>query len=204
MGRFDGAEVSELIGIYILCFLAKLINKNDCGLYRDDELLLLRNVNGQQIDRMCKNITEIFKDIGFAIDVESNLKIVDLLDITFDLNNSTYRPCKKPSELLSYINISSNHTPQIVNKLPKQSMNVYPEIPPMNKSLIHQNQHEKALRDSGYTDFELKFYKSSTNQTKRNQQRNIIWFNPPFSKAVSTNVGKRFLQLLHHHFPSSN
>ena len=42
MGRFDGAEVCGLVGIYILCFLAKLINK----IYRDDELLILRNVNG--------------------------------------------------------------------------------------------------------------------------------------------------------------
>ena len=66
----------ELAGIYILCFLAKLIKK-DCGLYRDDALLILRNVNDQQIDRMRKNIIMTFKDIGFAIDVENNLKIVD-------------------------------------------------------------------------------------------------------------------------------
>ena len=45
-GRFDGAEVCGLVGIYILCFLAKLINKNDCHLYRDEGLLILRNVNG--------------------------------------------------------------------------------------------------------------------------------------------------------------
>ena len=50
MGSFDGAEVCELVGIYILCSLAKLINKEDCGLYRDDGLLILQNVNGQQID----------------------------------------------------------------------------------------------------------------------------------------------------------
>ena len=65
-------------------------------------------------------------------------------------------------------------------------------------------QYEKALRDSGYTDFKLKFNKTSNNHTKRNRQRNIIWFNPRFSRAVSTNVGKRFLQLLRHHFPPSN
>ena len=29
-------------------------------------------------------------------------------------------------------------------------------------------------------------------------------FNPPFSIALSTNVGKSFLQLLRHHFPPSN
>ena len=85
MGSFDGAEECELVGIYILCFLAKLINKNDCGLYSDGRLLILRNVNGQQIDRMRKNIIEIFKNTGFVIDVETNLNIVDFLDITFNL-----------------------------------------------------------------------------------------------------------------------
>ena len=54
MGSFNGAELCELVGIYILCFLVKLINKKDCGLYRDDGLLILRNVNGQQIDGMRK------------------------------------------------------------------------------------------------------------------------------------------------------
>ena len=50
VGSLDGAEVCELVGIYILCFIAKLINKNDCGLYRDDRLPILQNINGQQID----------------------------------------------------------------------------------------------------------------------------------------------------------
>ena len=83
MGSFDGAEVSKLVCIYILCSLAKLINKEDCGLYRDDGLLILRNVNGQQIDRMHKNIIKTFKDIGFAIDVETNLKVAKNNEWTF-------------------------------------------------------------------------------------------------------------------------
>ena len=37
---FDGAEVCKLVGTYILCFLAKLNNKNDFGLYRDDGKIL--------------------------------------------------------------------------------------------------------------------------------------------------------------------
>ena len=61
MGSFDGAEVCELVGIFILCFLAKLINKNDCGLYTDDGLLILRNVNGQQTDQIRKNIIKYLK-----------------------------------------------------------------------------------------------------------------------------------------------
>ena len=65
---------------------------------------------------MRKNITKIFKDTSFAIDVETNLKIVDILDVTFSLNNGTYRPYKKPNDLLSYINKSSNHPPQTINE----------------------------------------------------------------------------------------
>ena len=34
--------------------------------------------------------------------------------------------------------------------------------------------------------------------------RNITWFIPPFSKNVKTNVGKKFLNLLYNHFPSTN
>ena len=38
--------------------------KSDCGLYRDDDLVILRNVNGQQIDHTRKNIIKIFKDVS--------------------------------------------------------------------------------------------------------------------------------------------
>ena len=46
-----------LSGWYLhLIFLAKLINKNDGDLYRDDGLLILRNVNSQQTDQMDKKM----------------------------------------------------------------------------------------------------------------------------------------------------
>ena len=35
MGRFERAELSELIGIYIQSNSAKIISKNDMDLYRD-------------------------------------------------------------------------------------------------------------------------------------------------------------------------
>ena len=34
--------------------------------------------------------------------------------------------------------------------------------------------------------------------------RKIIWFNPPFSLNVKTNVAKKFLQLIDTHFPTAN
>ena len=38
----------------------------------------------------------------------------------------------------------------------------------------------------------------------RNHPRNILWYIPPFSKNVKTNVGKCFLSLIDQHFPKSN
>ena len=60
----------------------------------------------------------MFKDVGFSIDIETNSKVFDFLDITFNLNNSIYKPYKKLSDRLLYINKSSNHPPQIINQLP--------------------------------------------------------------------------------------
>ena len=37
-----------------------------------------------------------------------------------------------------------------------------------------------------------------------NRQRNILWFNPPYSQKVETKVGKCFLQLIDQCFPKTN
>ena len=54
MSSYDLAEICELVGIYILTRLASIIKKSNCRLYRDDDLVILRNVNGQQIDHTRK------------------------------------------------------------------------------------------------------------------------------------------------------
>ena len=53
--------------------------------------------------------------------------------------------------------------------------------------------YEQALRASGYrTTLE---YKPKTKK-KRIRRKAITYFNPPFSKSVKTNIGRRFLQLI--------
>ena len=39
---------------------------------------------------------------------------------------------------------------------------------------------------------------------RRNRQRNVIWFNPPFSKNVKTNIACSFLHLVDTHFPAGH
>ena len=65
MGSFDGAETCELVGLYIQSKLEKVLPKSNFGLYRDDGLDLLRNLNGQDTDKVSKNIIRVFKDFGF-------------------------------------------------------------------------------------------------------------------------------------------
>ena len=117
MGSNDGAKFCELTGIYILSQLSSLLAREDIGLYRDDGLILLRNTNRQLTDRIRKNVIKLFKEIGFKIEIETYLKIVNFLDVTFNLINSTYRPYRKPNDKLLYIHISSNHPPQIIKYL---------------------------------------------------------------------------------------
>ena len=90
MDSYDGAKVCELVGALVLSILANSIPKRNSGLYRDDGLILMRNENGQKTDRIKQEVTKILKEIGFKTEIKTNLKVVDFLDITFNLSNHTY------------------------------------------------------------------------------------------------------------------
>ena len=59
--------------------------------------------------------------------------------------------------------------------------------------------YEEVLSESNYK-ASLKFEKLQYN-TKRNRLRKVIWFNPPFSQNVKTNIGKTYLKLVKYYFP---
>ena len=70
---------------------------------------------------------------------------------------------------------------------------------------MHQKiEYETALKISGYKKVDFKYNLVYQNNNKRSRQRNIIWFNPPFSQAVSTYIAKQFRDLLDKHFPQNN
>ena len=48
------------------------------------------------------------------------------------------------------------------------------------------------------------FHALVSGHVKQQRHHNIIWFNLPYSRAVITNVAKKFLQLLDLHFPPSS
>ena len=58
------------------------------------------------------------------------------------------------------------------------------------------------LPASGYQ--ENLTYQQDLTPSKKVRQRKIIWFNPPYSVNVETNIGKTFLKLIDKHFPKIN
>ena len=73
MGSFAGAQICEIVEIYVLEKLSPLLGKQNCGLYRDDGLATVNSSNGQVLDRMRKDIISIFKNEGLSIIIETNL-----------------------------------------------------------------------------------------------------------------------------------
>ena len=64
MGSYDGAELCEFIGIYLLSQLCTIISKNGCGLYRDDGLMIQEYINGQQIDQLRKKLKKYLRKLA--------------------------------------------------------------------------------------------------------------------------------------------
>ena len=74
MGCFDGAEICELVGSFILNQLGSVIDKNDIGLYRDDGLGIFCGISKLMIESKKKLIVKTFKQCGLAITIECSLK----------------------------------------------------------------------------------------------------------------------------------
>ena len=87
MGAYDGAEVCELVGIFILHQLSRIYNKNNIGLYRDDGLAVFKNISGPQAEKIKKHFQNIFCKNILDIIVKCNLKILDYLDVTLNLSD---------------------------------------------------------------------------------------------------------------------
>ena len=85
MGSYDEAELCELTGLYILSVLSGEFGKEKIGLYRDDGLSYFQKMTGSQAERVKKRICEIFQSCGLKITIETNLQIMDFLDVTFNL-----------------------------------------------------------------------------------------------------------------------
>ena len=206
MGFFDGAEVCEMIGLYILEELEEL--NIQVGIYRDDGLAVC-DLNPQGVERMKKKMSAIFRGHGLEITIDANKKYVEFLDIYMDLEKEEYGPFIKPNDTPIYVDASSNHPHKVIQNIPiginrrlssiSATKEIFEKAAPV---------YQAALKNSGHT-FNLHYdpNPNPTDEEKKQtnkRKRSIIWFNPPYSKSVKSNVGKQFLQLMDKHFPPGN
>ena len=115
-GSYDGAETCEIVGLYILSKLVKLQNI-EIGLYRDDGLVVSRS-SKRQVEVLKKKIQAIFNDMSLEVRIDANLKSVNFLDISMDLETNIYKPFIKTNTTPFHIHNQSNHLPMIIKNLP--------------------------------------------------------------------------------------
>ena len=158
------------------------------------------NLSGPEAERVKKDFQKVFKRNGLGITIKCNMKIVDYLDLTFNLNNGTYKPYRKPNDETMYVHRESNHPPSVIKTLPEMIEKRISELSSTKEIFDDAKGHyEEALKKSGYNKT-LEYKAQKTQGRRKNRQRNIIWFNPPFSKNVKTKVAQEFLKLIDKHF----
>ena len=164
---------------------------------------MVHKANGPKVNRLRKDIISLFKDEGLSITIDTNLIETDFLNVSFNLDTGKYFPFKKPNNTPLYIHSKSNHPPSIIKQLPsmtnKRISSLSCDEIEFDKTKIR---YETALKNSGYKTT-LKFEKTFQN-TRRNRNRKVIWFNPPFSLNVKTDIGKEFFKLIRKHFPRNH
>ena len=80
---------------------------------------------------------------GLDVIIRFNIKIVNYLDVTFNLNDSTYRLYQKPDNIIQYINVESKYPPNIIKQTPKTIEKCLSSCPPMKKYSMNQHHSMK-------------------------------------------------------------
>ena len=203
MGGWDSSETCEVVGTFLLLKLAPLC-QNNVGIYRDDALMITKG-NSRSRDTLRKAIINIFKNEGLNITIEHGIASVNFLDVTLDLTTHSYKPYTKPNSNILYVHKQSNHPPNILNNIP---VAINKRLNKLSSNEDHFNaaapQYQAALQESGYS-YRLYYDPESPQPSKkRNRNKQVIWFNPPYSKNVATSIGKKFLQIVDSCFDATN
>ena len=205
MGSYDGAETCELVGAYLLHQITTRYGTT-FGLYRDDGLGISKD-SPRKVELIKKDLCTIFKDHGLKITIEANKTIVNFLDVTLNQANGSYMPYIKTNNVPHYVHSKSNHPPTILKNIPESINRRLSEISSDEESFKKAAaQYQHRINDSGY-DYELKFkppLNTHPAKLRRSCARNIIWYNPPYSRNVSTNIGREFFKILDEEFPNDH
>ena len=142
-------------------------------------------------------MARILKSTGIDITISANLKVVDFLDLTFNLTTGTYKTFNKPNNTPLYVHKQSSHPPNVTKNI-AANVNYRLSSNCSSKELFEETSgpFQEALKSSGYN-HKLEFTKIDQNpKVRKNKKRNTIYFNPPFSAGVKSKVGAQILKLV--------
>ena len=150
---------------------------------------------------------KLFNGFGFKLEIQTNLKITDYLDITLNLYNGTVSSYRKQNQNPRYVNMVSNHPTQVFKYIP----NGIEHRPSTNSSNIDifeesKQDYEKGLKYSGYN-VKLSYKNSietSNTHKRKNRPRRILWFTRSYNMEGVNKLGSEFFKLLKRNFPVIN
>ncbi|KAL9962239.1 hypothetical protein ACROYT_G031321 [Oculina patagonica] len=160
----------------------------------------------RSLDKTRGDFSKTLGELGLQITAQSNLKIVNYLDVTLNLSTGKFCPYRKPDNYPLYINEKSNQPPSIIKHLPAAISTRISGLSCDSDEFNKASQvYNDALRISGHRE-SLRYVKdvNRSDCRRRNRTRNIIWLNLPYSENVQTNIARLFLHLVDKHFPRSH
>ena len=168
----------------------------------------MTRATGRQIKHLLDDLIKIFKHpFDLSLKIEPPSKTVNFLDITLDINTGMFKPFIKPNNQIKYVHAKSNHPPATLKNIPKNvndrlsrnsaDQNIFEEASGVYQDALDASEYNSRLSYDQNV-------RNVTNSRTRNRNRNITWFNPPYSSNVKTNIGKLFLEMIKDCFPPSH
>lgn len=110
IGSSVSAQLTDLVGLYLLLQVHGNFPLLIGSLYRDDVLFAIQDHSGTRSNRLEKSLRNFFKDF-FSLDIVfyMNHRAVNFLDVTLNLDTGLDCPFLKPGKFIQYINAHSNH-----------------------------------------------------------------------------------------------
>ena len=92
MGSWDGAESTDIVGLFLLDKLSKIKVSGysmNVGIYRDD-CLLVTKLTPRLTQKLTEKLQELFDEYDLTIVTDANHKKINFLDIYMDLEKGSY------------------------------------------------------------------------------------------------------------------
>ena len=188
MGSYDGAETTDLVGLFLLNQLKHL--PVNVGLYRDDGLAVSTLTN-RLTEKLWQQMKKVYEDNGLKVTAEVNKKVINFLDVTLDLTTGKHRPYMKPNTTPLYVSCFSNHPPTIIKNIPLEVNRRLSKLSSTRDDFLAVVEPYQAALDKAGCHHQLVYNEPDPDQppprSRRSRTRKVTWFNPPSVSSVPRN-----------------